>query len=257
MSAASAATGGRRKGTTKRDHMLEQMLESVDYTRSKAPPQVALAEDPMLPVVKTIALAADKRKAGSISAFRVSHMTEITTFMIVVEGNSRPQNQAIALAVEVCLLSPPLFLHSSRPVSSRPVSSRLVSPRVCVDPLLQSRWLGSSNSHGLSPPPSPPTPHPQEDVMVDYTLQPSKEGDAASGWILLDYGSVIVHIMTPQMRQFYKLEKRWKDAETVDVESMLPQPGQVKTLAGDDEFEARQQQSAQASDIDEEDPFWK
>ena len=25
-------------------------------------------------------------------------------------------------------------------------------------------------------------------------------------------GSVIIHVMTPQMRNFYKLEKRWKDA---------------------------------------------
>lgn len=91
----------RAKGTTKRDFMLEQMLESVDYTRSKNPPQIPLLQDPLLPMVNAIVVAADKRKAGAISAFRVSHMTEITTFMIVVEGNSRPQNQAIALAVEV------------------------------------------------------------------------------------------------------------------------------------------------------------
>ena len=168
MSAASAATGGRRKGTTKRDHMLEQMLESVDYTRSKAPPQVALAEDPMLPVVKTIALAADKRKAGSISAFRVSHMTEITTFMIVVEGNSRPQNQAIALAVEVCLLSPPLFLHSSRPVPSRPVSSRL-----------ESAWARFFNLaswarliHMAPPHPPPPLPPPRTRRRTSWWITP-------------------------------------------------------------------------------------
>jgi len=92
---------GRRKGTTKRDYMLEQVLESVDFTRSKAPPQIPLLQDPLLPMVEMVALAADKRKASSISAFRVSHMTEVTTFMLVIEGNSRPQNQAIALAVEV------------------------------------------------------------------------------------------------------------------------------------------------------------
>ena len=45
------------------------------------------------------------------------------------------------------------------------------------------------------------------------TYQPKKQGDASGGWIILDYGSIIVHIMTPQMRNFYKLEKRWKDAE--------------------------------------------
>ena len=34
-------------------------------------------------------------------------------------------------------------------------------------------------------------------------------------WLFLCFtsGSVIVHVMTPQMRNFYKLEKRWKEAE--------------------------------------------
>lgn len=66
------------------------------------------------------------------------------------------------------------------------------------------------------------------------------EGTAASGWVLMDFGkrilhclvslsllyglflkfvassrsgSIFVHIMTPQMRNFYKIEKKWKDAE--------------------------------------------
>jgi hypothetical protein len=33
---------------------------------------------------------------------------------------------------------------------------------------------------------------------------------------LLTTASIIVHIMTPQMNNFYKLEKRWKDAEFMD-----------------------------------------
>ena len=39
--------------------------------------------------------------------------------------------------------------------------------------------------------------------ILPYTV--ALVGDAASGWILLDYGPVIVHIMTPQMRGFYKV----------------------------------------------------
>jgi hypothetical protein len=50
-------------------------------------------------------------------------------------------------------------------------------------------------------------------ALVEFAEQPSKQGSAVSGWILLDYGSIIVHVMTPQMRNFYKLEKRWKEAE--------------------------------------------
>lgn len=192
MAGGAAQDGTRRKGSTKRDTMLEQILESVDFTRSKAPPQVPIATDPLLPMVQAIALAADKRKAGSINAFRISHITEITTFMVVIEGNSRPQNQAIALAIE-------------------------------------------------------------EDVLVAFTEQPSKEGDAASGWILLDYGSVIVHIMTPQMRNFYKLEKRWKDAEVFDLTNLLLQPPRKDT----EEAEQEEKDGGSEVEVDEEDPFWK
>lgn len=32
------------------------------------------------------------------------------------------------------------------------------------------------------------------------------EGSADSGWILLDYGEVMVHIMTPKSRLFYDIE---------------------------------------------------
>lgn len=38
---------------------------------------------------------------------------------------------------------------------------------------------------------------------------------AASHWIVLDYGSVIVHIFTPPEREFYKLEQLWSDAKVL------------------------------------------
>jgi hypothetical protein len=98
------AGGTKPRTPTKRDRMLDGLLESVDFTRSKQPPQLDINDDPLLPMVKTVALAADKRKAGVINSFRISHITEITTFMVIIEGNSRPQNQAIALAIEVNFL---------------------------------------------------------------------------------------------------------------------------------------------------------
>ena len=41
------------------------------------------------------------------------------------------------------------------------------------------------------------------------------EGTASSGWILMDYGSVIIHLFLPQTRDYYGLEQLWKDARTV------------------------------------------
>jgi len=41
------------------------------------------------------------------------------------------------------------------------------------------------------------------------------EGEADSGWVLIDYGDVIVHIFSPDMRTFYDLEGFWKEARTV------------------------------------------
>ena len=41
------------------------------------------------------------------------------------------------------------------------------------------------------------------------------EGTADSGWLLLDYGDVIVHIFGAEQRDYYKLDELWRDAKTV------------------------------------------
>ena len=42
-----------------------------------------------------------------------------------------------------------------------------------------------------------------------------REGTADSGWVLLDYGDVIVHVFAPFERELYKLEELWSAARTV------------------------------------------
>ena len=52
--------------------------------------------------------------------------------------------------------------------------------------------------------------------LRDEGLKPiGREGVAASHWVLLDYGSVVVHVFTPPERDFYQLEKHWAKAKTV------------------------------------------
>jgi ribosome-associated protein len=38
------------------------------------------------------------------------------------------------------------------------------------------------------------------------------EGSAEAGWILMDYLDVVVHVFTPQTREFYRLERLWGEA---------------------------------------------
>ena len=42
-----------------------------------------------------------------------------------------------------------------------------------------------------------------------------REGEASAGWILLDFGDVIVHIFGPKEREYYRLERLWSEAKTV------------------------------------------
>ena len=44
------------------------------------------------------------------------------------------------------------------------------------------------------------------------TLPRRVEGAAGAGWILMDYLDVVVHIFTPETREFYRLEELWAEA---------------------------------------------
>ena len=58
-----------------------------------------------------------------------------------------------------------------------------------------------------------------EDLLEPEGVFPkSVEGKKDSGWILMDYGDVIVNILTAEMREKYSIEKIWGDCEFVTVE---------------------------------------
>ena len=46
----------------------------------------------------------------------------------------------------------------------------------------------------------------------------SIEGREQKTWMLMDYGSVVVHVFTPEARDFYRLEKLWGDAPQLPLD---------------------------------------
>lgn len=54
-----------------------------------------------------------------------------------------------------------------------------------------------------------------DEVKKEFQLTPRLEGEASAGWMLADYGDVIVHIFSPDRRDYYSLEDLWAEAKTI------------------------------------------
>ena len=60
-----------------------------------------------------------------------------------------------------------------------------------------------------------------EDELTKLGIESrGKEGYETQEWILLDFGDIIVHVFNEENRAYYNLEKMWKDAPYVDVDTL-------------------------------------
>lgn len=58
-----------------------------------------------------------------------------------------------------------------------------------------------------------------EDRLAEENIFPKNiEGTASSGWILMDYGDVIINVFLPEQRDTYHIEKIWGDSEITPIE---------------------------------------
>ncbi|MDE6023681.1 MAG: ribosome silencing factor [Muribaculaceae bacterium] len=59
----------------------------------------------------------------------------------------------------------------------------------------------------------------REEVLKQTGEKPiNYDGYRNSQWIVIDYGDTMVHVFLPEIRQFYRLEELWSDAETIHIE---------------------------------------
>lgn len=60
-----------------------------------------------------------------------------------------------------------------------------------------------------------------EEKLKQEGVTPARvEGYRSDSWILLDYSHVVVHIFTPDAREFYDLDRLWADGQKTDFREM-------------------------------------
>ena len=56
-----------------------------------------------------------------------------------------------------------------------------------------------------------------EGIKQDTGIDPRVEGKPDTGWVVLDYNDVVIHIFSEEQRDFYRLERLWGKAPPVVV----------------------------------------
>ena len=60
-----------------------------------------------------------------------------------------------------------------------------------------------------------------DDEMKKLGVEVDHIEGRATGWILLDYNDVLVHVFQPESRQYYNIERLWNDAARIALSDVL------------------------------------
>lgn len=54
-----------------------------------------------------------------------------------------------------------------------------------------------------------------DEVRKKYKRKAKKQGNSRDGWVIVDYGDVVVHLFSPDQRDFYNIEELWEDGKVL------------------------------------------
>ena len=54
-----------------------------------------------------------------------------------------------------------------------------------------------------------------EATKKDYKKRSPVEGKSREGWLVMDFGDVVVHLFSPDQREYYDLEELWSDGKVL------------------------------------------
>ena len=61
-----------------------------------------------------------------------------------------------------------------------------------------------------------------EEKLAEIGVEPyGKEGFTMADWILMDYSDVVLHVFTPDSREFFNIEHLWADAKDIDISEFV------------------------------------